>query len=175
MLDKELTLFRIDQDDHVDFVELQIAASGIAEGAHDLPVGLAQIRIEVLEGIVHRAVENGLAAMRQEGARRRNGHLRDRTRSGDGLEITEMLDHRVAGERSKPRRRPVRQSPRLAALEALDVRRRKGLDIVEMTKEVAAPEAAPIFAIGHDLEAERFLLCDRALDGLVFDCLEIGD
>ena len=36
MLDEELALLRIDQNDHINFVELQIAAAGVAEGAHDL-------------------------------------------------------------------------------------------------------------------------------------------
>ena len=49
MLDEKLALFRIDQNDHVDFVKLQVTATGIAKGPHDLPVSPRQIGIELLE------------------------------------------------------------------------------------------------------------------------------
>ena len=44
MLDEELPLLRVDQDDHVHFIELQIAAAGVAERAHHLSIGLARDR-----------------------------------------------------------------------------------------------------------------------------------
>ncbi len=84
-----------------------------------------------------------------------------------------MIDHRVIGERAKPRRRPMRQRFRLAALEALDVGRREGLNVVEMTEEIPAPEAAPIFTVCHCFETKRRLFSDRPADRLVLNRLEI--
>ena len=53
MLDEELALLRIDQNDHINFVELQIAAAGVAEGVHDLAISFAEVGVEFFERIVH--------------------------------------------------------------------------------------------------------------------------
>ena len=111
--------------------------------------------------------------MRQKSARRRYGHFRRRARGGNRFEKAKMIDHRMMGEAAKPRRRPMRQCFRLAALEAFDIGRREGLDVVEMAEEIPAPEAAPVFAVGHDLKTQRRLLGHGAADRLVLDRLEI--
>ena len=152
VLDEELPLLGIDQNDHVDFVKLQIAAAGVAEGAHDLAIGFAQVGVELFERIVDRSVEDRLAAMREKGARRRDRHLRHGAGRRHRFEIAEMIDHRVAGERAELRGRPMRQRLRLTALKAFDVRRREGLHVVEMAEKIAAPETAPVFAVGHHLQ-----------------------
>ena len=173
MLDEELPLLGIDQNDHIDFVELQITATGVAERTHDLAISFAQVSVELLERIIDRSVEDCLAAMRQECARRRNCHLWHGAGRRHRLEITEMIDHRVAGERTEPRGRPMRQGLRLTALKAFDVRRRKGLHVVEMTEKIAAPETAPVFTIGHHFQTERRLLGNSAADRFVLDCFQI--
>ena len=43
-----------------------------------------------------------------------------------------------------------------------------------MTEKVAAPETAPVFAVGHRFQSERRLLGDRAADRLVLDGFQIG-
>ena len=96
VLDEELALLWIDQNDHIDFVELQIAAAGVAEGAHDLAIGFAEVGVEFSERIVHRSIKDGLAVMGEEGTRRWDCHLRNRAGRRDRLQITKVVDHRVA-------------------------------------------------------------------------------
>ncbi len=52
MLEEELPLLRVDQNDHVDFVQLQITATGVTEGAYDLAISLPEIGVEFVEGVV---------------------------------------------------------------------------------------------------------------------------
>ena len=85
-----------------------------------------------------------------------------------------MIDHRVARERTELRCRPMRQGLRLTALKAFDVRRRKCLHVVEMTEKIAAPETAPVFAVGHHFQSERRFPGNSAADRLVLDCFQIG-
>src|SRR5580704_5442486 len=43
-----------------------------------------------------------------------------------------------------------------------------------MAEEVAAPEAAPIFPVGHDLHSERFLFANGPANGLIFDLFKVA-
>src|ERR1700733_2065169 len=138
VLNEKLSLLRINEDDHVNFVELQIATAGVPEGAHDLTISLRQIGVEFVERAVDRSVDNNLSAVCQKCARRWDGHFR------------------------------------LAAFKALYMRRRESLDVIEVSEEIAAPEAAPIFPIGYDLQSERFLFANGSANGLIFDVFQVG-
>src|SRR3984957_21188958 len=63
---------------------------------------------------------------------------------------------------------------RLAAFKAFHMRSRESLDVIEMAEEIAAPEAAPVFTVGYDLQSERFLFANGSANGLIFDVFQIG-
>ena len=82
-----------------------------------------------------------------------------------------MLDHRMAG---KPDLAGNAQGLGNAdpALEIHAGIRLDGGDAVELLEEVEMPEGAAELAIGHALEANRFLLGDQRLDLAILDRLE---
>ncbi len=65
------------------------------------------------------------------------------------------------------------ESFRLAAFEPLHVRRRESFDVIEVTEEIATPEAATIFPVGDDLEPEQLLFADGAANSLIFDLFQV--
>src|SRR5688572_7071106 len=98
--------------------------------------------------------------MRRAG--RRDGHL-GRLRRHRAQE-TEMVRHDGAAARDLAgdarHRRHIFGGERHAD-------RPRELDAVELAQEVEMPEVAAVFAVGHGLEADLLLFCDRAADACV--------
>jgi hypothetical protein len=63
---------------------------------------------------------------------------------------------------------------RLTAFKAFYVGRRESLDVIKVSEEIAAPETAPIFPVGYDIQSERFLFANGSANGLIFDIFQIG-
>ena len=104
-------------------VRREKGSRNFTEAANHLAIGFTEVGIKFFEGVIDGAIEDGLAAMREERARRRDCHFRHRAGWRDRFEVTEVLDHRMARERAELCRRTVRERFRLAALKTFDVRR----------------------------------------------------
>src|SRR5580704_12450511 len=160
-----LAVFRIAQHGDEYFVELQVAAAGIGEGAHGFFVRLAEIVEHGVELGIDRLVDRRADRAAIQRRRRRDRNLRRAL--GVRLDEFEMLDHRMAGE-----------ADLAGDLGAFVARPRGGegdaglhdglLDAVEAPEEIEDPPGAAEFAVGDRLQAGRLLLFDDVLDLAVF-------
>src|SRR5579864_1599360 len=165
-----LAIFRIAQHGDEDFVELQVAAAGVGEGAHGFFVGLAEIGEHRVEPGIDRLVDRRADRAAVQRRRRRDRYLRGTP--GVRLDELEMLDHRMAGE-----------ADFAGDLGAFVARPRAGkrdaglhdglLDAVEAPEEIEMPPRAAEFAVGDRLQAGRFLLPDGVLDLAVLHCFQL--
>ena len=120
---KNSRCFGIDQDDHIDFIELQVPATRFTKAANHLAIGFAEIGIKFFEGDRRRS-HRGWSCRDARG-----------TRSAPGLSFSApcrlarpISDNGSARSSDGPRtcrvcRRTVRERFRLAALKTFDVRR----------------------------------------------------
>ena len=127
------------------FVELQIAAAGVGEGAHDFFVGLAEIGEHLVAVGIDSCVDRRQRRASDHRGRRRDRHLRPAL--GVRSDELEMLEHRMA-----------READLTGDLEALVTRRHPGkgnalihdvlFDAVEFPQEIELPPRAAEFAVG---------------------------
>src|SRR5579883_3039234 len=92
-----------------------------------------------------------------------------------GFEEIEVLDHRMravaaefAGDAQQHLAR-LRPAGRKFNLALADIR----LDIVEPFQKIDVPGDAPVLAVGHGFQSDRFLLLDHTFDFAIFDHFEV--
>src|SRR5262245_39675479 len=156
-------------DEHL--IELEIAATGVGEGAHALAVGGAELGEELLERRVGLLADRGAAGAAVERRRRRNGDLRRARRVR--LDELEVLQHRMVGKAElADDARALRAG--LQALERDALLHHIAFRAVEAPEKVEVPPGAAELAVGDGLEPHLLLLLDDALDLAVLDRLERG-
>jgi hypothetical protein len=165
-----LAIVRIAQHGDEHFIELQIAAAGISEGAHRLFVGLAEIVEHLIELGIDLAVDRRQRRPAVERRRRRDGDLGRML--GVFFDELEVLDHRMAGKADLSRN-----------LEPFVARGDTGegdagvhrmfLHAVETPEEIEMPPGAAKFTVGDRLQPGFFLFLNDALDLAVLDRFEL--
>ena len=157
---------------HVDLVELQVGAARFAEGAHRLGVGLSEIGEERLHLGIGRLLDRLTAAAIMQRRRRRDGHLGHRL--GHRLQVLEVVDHGMRGREVDLAVHMQALGLGLRALELQALRHAHQFDAVEMAEEIVVPPRAPELAVGHRLQADRFLPGHELADLGILDRLQPG-
>jgi len=131
----------------VDFVELQVTAAGVGEGAHDFAVTFAKVAIELVHARINRR-RHGIAPVAEmERGRRRNRHFSRRLGArGDEFE---MLDHGMGAIAVEPSGHAQHHRLGLRTLELDLALAQIGFDAVELAEKVIVPKRAAEFAIGN--------------------------
>ena len=158
-------------DEHL--VELQVAAARLAEGAHRLAVGPAEIGEKRLHVGVDRPLDRLPSAAIVQRRRRRDGHLGHR-RPGDRFQEPEMAEHGMAGREIDPAVNVQAFRLGLRALELQALRHAHQLDAVELAQEVVVPPRTAELAVSHRLQADQFLPGYQLPDLVVLDRPELG-
>src|SRR6516225_1299141 len=163
-------VFRIAQHGDEDLVELEVAATGVGEGAHRLAIGLPEVGEELIEVGIDGLVDGGHHRAAVDRRRGRYGDLRRAL--GVRLHEFEMLDHRMAGKSELAGD----AHPLIAGGDAgkcnagiHDV----AFDAVETPEKIEMPPGPAELAVGDGLQSHFLLLLDHTFDLAVLDRLEI--
>src|SRR6516162_9988984 len=163
-------VFRIAQHGDEDLVELEVAATGVGEGAHRLAIGLPEVGEELIEVGIDGLVDGGHHRAAVDRRRGRYGDLRRAL--GVRLHEFEMLDHRMAGKSELAGD----AHPLVAGGDAgkcnagiHDV----AFDAVETPEKIEVPPGATELAVGDGLQPHLLLLLDHAVDLAVLERLEL--
>ena len=152
-------------------VDLKVPATFIVEIPNLVPVRRGKIGPELVD-IAIRLFQRGAVGTPVQHCWRR--HCESGNTGRDGFKKTEMVEH--ARLRSADfslnhhrggllfRTTELRITVRIARV--------RQLDALKTVKKIDMPPISPELSIGHNLEADSFLQCDRFPDAFVFDSLK---
>ena len=165
-----LALRRIAEIGHEHLVELQVGATRLAERPNRLGVGLPEVGEERLHLGIGGLLDRLPAAAVVQRRGRRDRHLGRGFRHR--LQELEVLDHRMIGKIDLA---VDMQAFGLGfrALELQPLSHAHQLDAVQGGQEIVVPPRATELAIGHALQADRFLFGDELSDLGVLDRLQL--
>src|SRR5262249_27530815 len=140
-----------------DFVELQVTAAGVREGAHRLAIGGAEIDKKLIEDRIGIGTDGVAADATVKRRRRRDGHLR--RAGGPRFDEKEVLKHRMArkaelADDTRALRPGLHPGERHAPLHRI------AFDAIKAPQEIEVPPRAAEFPVRDRFQAALFLLAD---------------